>query len=121
MCIRDRLQKSQVTVRGLKKIRQLQQQSEAIPVKYRSLAVELIYREMQDRHSAAHFDGTMYLIRSTDEESKICIPEDYGWGDYVKTLQITKVPGDHLSIFHQPWLSGLQKAFQKVMEGDESA
>lgn len=105
---------------GFQKIRQLHQNNQSIPLEYRSLAIESIYRQLEGNFQNTYFDGPMHLIRSTESESKLTLPEDYGWGEWVETLHVTNVPGDHLSIFLQPWLPNLQDAFREAIEGGDA-
>ena len=61
---------SRITAEIIKTIQQMRKSNQSTPLEYRSLVVELIYRGLETQDCTAYFDGPMYLIRSTDEESR---------------------------------------------------
>lgn len=77
----------------------------------RSLALEMIYCDLIEKYQPGFFEGTMILIRSTQESARFSIPADYGWSAHVKHLDVSRTPGGHLSIFYAPWFNSLRDTF----------
>jgi aspartate racemase len=61
-------------------------------------AHEKAMRIYQPRPLAAR----LTLLRTTELDDKYEMPEDYGWGRLVSSLEIVKLPGRHLTMFEHP-------------------
>lgn len=60
-------------------------------------------------NSCGHF--TLFKSRTTD--GKFDIPDDYGWGTLVKTMDIVEVEGEHLTMFARLHVRALAKEIAK--------
>ncbi len=65
----------------------------------RMLKVRDAHWQAMKRYRPGKFDGEVTLFCVTTTDDKFEIPDDYGWTELVGSLEIVKVPGEHLTMF----------------------
>ena len=55
------------------------------------------------------------LFKSEATDDKFDVPEDYGWGDIVKSIEVVEVPGKHLTMFALSHVRALAGEISKRM------
>ena len=84
------------------------------PVELRPLALELIFGALAEKYVPRQLDIEMYLIKGEYPEATYHIPGDYGWTGTVSAFTKVEIPGGHNTIFYQPYLKSLIKAFHEA-------
>jgi len=116
--LRERLDEFKTIRQRKRRIGELEKRSNANllpPVELRSLALELEFGRLAKNYAPEPCDVTMHLICGEYPEAMYDIPSDYGWTDKVSELTVVSIPGGHNSIFDQPYLQALIKAFHEAL------
>ena len=85
------------------------------PVELRPVALELVFGAIAKQYVPRYVDVSMHLLKCEKPVVKFDIPEDYGWTEMVTDLTTVELPGEHNSIFSQPYLESLIKSFRKAL------
>ena len=101
--------------RKIRKLEKLKKSNSPLPVELRPLALELVFSELAEKYAPQPGDISMHLIHGEQPEAMYHIPEDYGWTEMVAALTAVQIPGGHHTIFSQPHLQSLIKAFHRAL------
>lgn len=84
-------------------------QSEKLPLTFdpdrarKLLRVFLANQMAFQRHRPSYYDGTVVLFRAIESRARYShLPDDLGWAQHAKGLEIVEVPGSHLSLIEEP-------------------
>lgn len=116
--LRNRLAQYKLIIQrkwNIGKLKRLQKANLPTPVKLRPLALELVFKKMAESYPTKRLDIKMHLISGQYPQASYHVREDYGWTDMVSSLTTAKIPGGHNTIFCQPYLEPLKKAFHEAL------
>jgi amino acid adenylation domain-containing protein len=66
-----------------------------------------------------HLDSHVILFKSRETDDKFDIPDDYGWTEVVRSLDIAEVDGEHLEIFSKQHVASIAGEINRRLdEGD---
>ncbi len=102
--------------REIKELEKLKKANLPPPVELRPLALELVFGELAINYVTKPLDVAMHLIRGQYPQVMFHIPEDYGWTGTVSAFSKVQIPGGHNTIFCQPYLKSLIKAFHEALK-----
>ena len=101
-----------------RKINELKKLEEAnLPAfdELRPLRLELVFSALAQRYEPEPMSSSMHLIKAKYPLPSYRIPADYGWSEIVSDLTIVQIPGGHVTIFYDPYLQSLIKAFHDAL------
>jgi thioesterase domain-containing protein len=82
----------------------------------RMLQVREANWESTQRYQPRHLDCHLFLFKSRETDDKFEIPDDYGWGSQVESLDIVEVEGEHLQMFAPQHVSTLAREINKRLK-----
>ncbi len=79
----------------------------------RMLKVRNAHWQAMVRYRPRSFDGKVTLFSVLAVDDKFEIPDDYGWTAMVRSLEIVRVPGEHLTMFSERNAAKLAKQIKR--------
>ncbi len=87
----------------------------------RAVQLREAHSEVMDAFRPKPFGGTLTLFRASVVNDKYAVPDHYGWGGVVGSLEIIEVPGKHLTLFESGNVEALADAFLNAIGKIDSA
>ncbi|MEO8615847.1 MAG: amino acid adenylation domain-containing protein [Luteolibacter sp.] len=81
----------------------------------RMLKVREAHWKSMEKYQPGPLACHITLFKSEATDDKFDIPEDYGWGELVKSMEIVEVPGKHLTMFAPRYVGALAGQISKRM------
>ncbi len=84
----------------------------------RMLQLRESHWESRQAYRPQPLDCHICLFKSNAPDDKFNIPNDYGWGRLVKSIDIVTVPGKHLTMFAQRYVANLAQQISSRLDPD---
>jgi fengycin family lipopeptide synthetase E len=84
---------------------------------FRELTARLLRTRARHHHAFEPFPGAVSLFRAIDNWSDVRVPDDLGWGAFCRSVEVQRVPGDHLGMLAPGHVEGLAHAIVSQCKG----
>ena len=101
--------------RKINELKKLEEANFPTPVELRPLRLQLVLSTLAERYKPEPMSIPMHLITGKYPLPSYRIPADYGWTEVVSDLTMVQIRGEHNTIFYDPYLKSLIKAFHDAL------